>query len=260
MNPVKKFLLQLLAVYLVIALPIAFMFGPPGFSGDFLEEYQNDLDHYYEVVKSDQYKRWSQRPHIVESDPLAYTDAFAADVAFVQDFEDNAAFVGEMRRRDTFRILFNILNVGVAVALILRFGRKPLLDFLDKQVAEVRDRLDEAERARKEAKAARSEADIKMGSLAAETEVMAEQAHATAQETVSALEQETAQLMAAIDEELELRKRIEVQRAAMLLKAELVEAAGNALEKRLAEESAGENQRELITQFLDGLTTEGAAK
>ena len=260
MNPVKKFLLQLLAVYIVLALPIAALFGPPGFTGSFLEENQDELDHYYEVVKSTEYKHWAQRPHLFEEDPERYTEAFANDVAFVQAFEASDAFRSEMRRRNIFRVLFNILNAGVGVTLIVRFGRKPLLEFLDKQIAQIRERLDEAERARNEAKAARSDAEIKMGSLEAETEVMAEQAHATAQETVSALEEETAQLMAAIDQELELRKKIEVQRAAMALKQQLVEAAGQQVEQRLAEEAAGENQRVLVEAFLDGLKTEGAVK
>jgi len=260
MNPVKKFLLQLLGGYLLIAVPLAIFLGPPGFSSAFLDEYQDDLDHYYEVIKSTEYKHWQQRPHLVEADPERYTDAFAGDVAFVQEFGSSAAYLNEMRRRDLLRILFNFLNAGVGVTLIVRFGRKPLMDFLDKQVAEVRNQLESAEQARKEAQAARGAAEMKMGSLAAETEGMAEQAHAAAQEAVSALEAETAELMAAIEIELAMRKKMEVQRAAMGLKAELVEEAGRRVEQRLAEESGEDGQRLLVAQFLEGLNLERAAK
>jgi F0F1-type ATP synthase membrane subunit b/b' len=260
MNPVKKFLLQLFGVYLAIAIPIAFLLGPPGFSRGFLEEYQNELDHYYEVVKSTEYKHWQQRPHLVEANPDVFTEAFAADVQFVQAFGTSEAYVSEMRRRDLLRILFNFLNAGVGITLIVHFGRKPLMDYLDKQVAQIRERLETARVAREEAEAARKAAEMQMGSLAAETEGMAEQAHGAAQEAVSALETETNELLSAIEEELALRKKIEVQRAAMALKAQLVEEAGKRVEARLSEEFSEDRQKLLVTQFLEGLKVEGAAK
>ena len=258
MSPIKKFLLQLLAAYLIIALPIAFMFGPPGFSGEFLETSQNELDHYFEVVKSNEYKRWSQRPHLVEADPAIYTEAFAADLAFVRDFEGSEAFRAEARRRAIFEFLFQVLNASTGVFLIVHFGRKPLMEFLEKQVALVRERIETAERARNEAKSARSAAEMQMGSLAAESEVLAEQAHAAAQDAVGMLDAETASLMESIEQELALRKKIEVQRAAMLLKAQLVEEAGKKVEEALIEGASDQRQRLLVAQFLEGL--EGAAK
>lgn len=258
MSPVKKFLLQLLAIYLVIAVPLAVWLGPPGFSGAFLEEYQQELDHYFEVVKSDTYKRWVQRPNLVEQQPDLYTEAFQQDVAFVQGFEANADFVSEQRRRAWFEQLFRILNAGVAVVLIVHFGKQPFLNFLDKQIEEIRNRIDAAEKARNAAKSARAAAEMQMGSLAAETETMSEQAHEAAQEVVAALDAETDQLMQAIEEELELRKQLEVQHAAMLLKRQLVEEAGERIEASLKAGQSDSRQKHLVAQFLNGL--EGQAQ
>lgn len=248
MSPAKRFLLILAGVYLAVYIPTTLLFGPPGMSGEYLERFSHEHEHYLEVIKSPEYKLWQERPHLHEA-----SGHFAENIAFVEQYTANEAFQEEMHRRHVYEIVCDWLNMLVVVVVAVRFGRKPLLGFLDGQIAQVRERLDRVGRAQEEAAAQRAGAEAKVATLEADTARIAEQAEATAQQAADEFNRVTGKLLSDIDEEEAIRKALEEREATRQLRKELVDRAIALVSAELESTRSVERQNLLVDQFLAGL-------
>jgi len=277
-TPAKRFLWIFLGVY-ALAVVVGFvLLGSPNLSRAFLETGTNKTryDRYIEIVKSDDYKLYRElagsapspqeqdrcieaavtmvhRPDEEKAHELAA--ALADNIRFVREFEADPLYRKEARRRDLRALYFDVLNFAAVVAIAWRFGRKPLLAFLDQRIDDVRMRIQRAEEARAAAAQRQAEAARKLDALEADKARIAEQTQQLLEREVAEIREMEREGLAQIEEEIEERKRLELRRAAMELKRELVVKAIGLVADRYRDSATAEERAVLVDEFIRGLET-----
>ncbi len=254
----KTFLIVFLVAYVAVALPTILLYGPPGFTAEYLEEYRAETDHYYEVIKSPAYKRYEARPELVKQNPDIWTEDFQEDVAFVENYKSREAYKEETHRRHLFELIFEVLNWAAVTLLIGFFAYKPLLNMLDNQIEEIRERIEGSKKAREKAQSALQEAEQKMAALPEEERAIDQDAEDQKARILAELNEQTQAMLKGLDEDAELRKKLAEQEAAMTLKRELVSKAVAQVEQILLDTRSEQRQRLMIEQFMEGLESAGA--
>lgn len=245
---VKRFLIKLAVVALAGWVAGNWLLGSPSLSKVYIADHRAEHEHYLEITKSDVYKRYTQRPHLfnLDADP-----AFRQRVEFVADYIKNDAFVEEQHRLELRSLFFDFFNAGLVVVLVLRLGRKPFLNFVDAQVAAIRERLNQAARSQKAAAARLAAAREKNARLH-------EQEMKVNAETEHRLERELADLASAShyslgqhERDLAERKKAAEHAAELTVRRALVDQAIADLEAQLAEGDAEARQDHFVGQFID---------
>lgn len=248
MSPVKRFFLKLLAVYLVVAVLVLVVVGPPQLSGDYLEEYQADHDRYLEIIHSPEYKKHVQNPELHPAE-----GALAEDLAFVEEYEARPEFQAAAWRRDISVFLFECLNAGALLAIAIRFGRKPLLEFLDQQVADARKRLEWAQENRRKAEERKKQAQQQLDTLDQRRREITAHTQTVIQQERERIRNATEENLAQIETETNERIRVEELRTTLRIKRELVEQAVGELRERYAAERSEETLAQLVEDFARSL-------
>lgn len=250
MSPTKRFLLTLAAVSLVVWIAANIALGPPGMSRAYLDKHKADHDRYMEIIKSHAYKLYEERPELnkpeVESD-------LEEDIEFVEGYEANPEFHGEMGRRATYGIFFDFFNMALVVILVLRFARKPLLALIDGQIAALREKMDTAAAAHKKAEERLRKARDKMDHLSDEKELVAKDMARRLKREMADLDVANEHSLEVTRKELEDRQRQEQHAAERLVRAELVNAAIDKLAHDYEARSTVERERVLVGQFADSV-------
>jgi F0F1-type ATP synthase membrane subunit b/b' len=248
MTPTKRFFLIFFAVYLVGAVAIIVLYGPARYSRAYMDQYGDEHQRYLEITKSEAYKLHRERPALHPAE-----GKLADQVAFVEEYESREVFQQEKRRVFLFNLLFDIYNSVAAVIIVVWFGKKPLLNFLDEKIDDIRHRIKRSEDARALAAKQKAEAEAKLQGLAEEKRQITAQMDEAIQiekENVAAFTEENLELIAA---ETEDRKQREARQAAMQMKAEIVERSVNRLSERLRKELTEAHQAALVEEFVNRL-------
>jgi len=248
MNETKRFLLAFLGVYLVIGIAIVWAFGPPGLSSAYEDQYGAHHERYLGIIKSSDYKLWQENAKLHPPSPQ-----LEADIAFVEEYTGRPAFQAEQRRRDIYRLLFEFFNMTTVIVIAVRFGRKPFLDFVDKQVSQIREKIEHSAEVRKAARQARDEAQAKVDGLPQEKQAVTQETQNAIAERQAQIAQETEAQLAHIAQETEDRKHLEARRAALSVKQELVEQAIAAVRQQLERGLGPQEEANLIDEFVRGL-------
>ena len=249
MSPAKRFLLIFFVVYMAGSIVWAVLFGPPGFSSDYLAQNKTDHEHYLEITKSDWYKLYKERPHLHPPG----NERQERQAAFVDAYSSRPEFLKESRRAAAFHNFFEFYNAMAVVVLAVRFGKKPLLAFVDQQIGDVRAKLDKARTAREAAEGRRREAQVKIDGLETEKAQIEAQAAQVIEEDAKSIGEAREHILAQIDAETEERKKLEERHAAMRLKEELVEQAVAELSERLKASPPPRLQSAMLEHFVGGL-------
>ncbi|MBN2311770.1 MAG: ATP synthase F0 subunit B [Candidatus Hydrogenedentes bacterium] len=255
MSPAKRFLLWYFGVYLVVAVGATVVLGPPGLSGAYMEKYAHEHEHYLEIVKSDAYKLYIERPALHPPD-----DALAGRLGFVEQYEQRPEFLSEQNRMHVRGLFYEFFNALAVVVMAVRFARGPLLAFLDKRAAEIGARIDQADRAQREAAAQKEDAQAKMARVDEERSRIAEEGQGLASREAEAIAAGTEEQAAQIAEDTEARKRLEARRAAMQLKRDLVGKSIELLEARLKAEASEARENVLVDHFVQGVAAAESGK
>jgi len=241
----KGFLTGYVVVYLVVSTTLNIVFGPPGMSKEYLSQYKSDYDRYIDIQKQDEYKLWSERPHLHGDD-----ETLESDVKFVEAVEANPDFKAEEKRRHRYDLLFDFFNAGMLILLIVRFSRKPLAGLLDGMVAQVRDDLTKAESARSDSALELKNAEAKMGTLTIEESELAIQTR----DRIKRAEEENrilnGQSLSVLNRETTDRMRHEEVLARQALKQELVENVIDELTEQARSGADLIHQDALLNQFV----------
>lgn len=257
-----RFFAIFFAVYMVIAIAVNVLWGPPGMSADYLDKYEAEHERYIQIKKSEGYARYRQRSDM-NLIAKAYEDnpglepplaELPAAVAFMEKYTAQPGFQAEMHRRFIYDTFFEVYNFAAVVFLILWFGRKPILSFLDDQIAVVRRKIERSESAESEAKERKNAAQSKIDGLGGEVARIEEQA-----QTMAAQDRENIEAMkqAALDQvaqETAERKAVEERRAAAQVRRELVEQAVDKLAAELRQNARADRQSTLIQRFARELS------
>ena len=255
MSDTKRFLLIFFGVALVVWIGINAVLGPPGLSNAYLygEDGEGGLktehDHYLNIIKSDPYKLYKQRPHLHDPHAADAPEGLAADIEFVEHYEAGEVFQAEEHRRAFYDMLFDFFNAALVVIIVVYFGRKPLLKFLDEQLAELREKMETLAQARQSAEARKREAEDKLDKLSEEEAEIDAATDARLAKEMAELEESNQRSLEIMQRELEDRKRDEGQAAAMLVKEELVNQAIAKLIDDYKANDTAEQQADLIEQF-----------
>jgi F0F1-type ATP synthase membrane subunit b/b' len=247
-NPTKRFFLIFFGVYLVVTVLWAAFMGPPGLTNEYLDEYKADHERYLQVIKSDAYKIHKERPNLHPAE-----GKLLRGVEFVKEYEAREGFHAEQKRISLFELVFSIVNAAMVVILAVRFGRKPLLGFLDEKIDDIRQKLDRSESARAKAAELRAAAEDNVARLDAQRQKVEQQAGEMIKDEKARLAEGTRLALEQLDEETEARKRAEERRAAMLVKEELVTQSVDQLAKELQTTLTPQDQDGLFDEFLGRL-------
>lgn len=241
----KRFLIGYFVAYAVVAGLINVFLGPPGMSNKFLNNYRDDYDRYLEIVKSTPYKKWEQRPALNPPD-----EVLRAQIDFVEGFSALPAFQEEEDRRSLYRNLLDFFNVFMVVVLAVRFGRDPLLGFLDGLVGKVKATLDGASSSRDMARGRREAAETNMKRLLEEKARVEAQTAERVDEMRGEMRQTTEKSLELL--ERETRDRVEHEQAVALhaMKQALVDEAIRALIERAKAHGAPEEDAALVEEFV----------
>jgi F-type H+-transporting ATPase subunit b len=262
----KQFLIAFVGVYFVLWVIGTVAFGPPGYQEAYLEQYGEEHEHYIEVIKSTGYKYYVQNPDGIEAayaenpnlaPPLAnLPDA----VAFVEQYESRDAFQAERTRRGRYALYFDFMNATALVLLTVWFTRKPLVAFLDEQVATVRTRIETAAAARSDADTRRKQAEERIAGLDQEREEVIAHARTLADQEAGHIREGTEAVLTQLDRESEQRRRMAEHEAAMAVKRELVQKAVARLTEQLKSEASDTRQDQLVHEFAKSLETAGGSR
>ncbi len=253
MSPAKKFLIIFFGVALVIWIGANVALGPPGYSRAYLDQYQNEHEHYLEIIKSSYYKLYSERPHLHPVDGKDAPQGFAHQVDFVKKYEGREAFIQEQHRRHLYELFFEFFNTGLVVVLIWRFGRKPLLNLLDSRIADLRERIESAAQARKAAEDRRRKAEMQISQIAEEKARVAEETRERIQRELGQLEEANELSLKLMGEELADRKDRIYQNARVQVKEELVKRAIARVEADYRERWDSAREAAQFEQFIEGV-------
>ena len=247
-NKTKKFLLLLTAIAFVGWIGVNFLLGPPGLSSEYLDKNGSAHERYLEVIKSDEYKHYAQRPaHFdLESNP-----ELKRRVELVDAYVANEAYQSEQHRIHLYALFFELFNAALVVILVVRLAKAPLIKFLDEQIEELREKISQAARSRKSAQGRRAAVEEKIAHIH-EEELKVSAA------TERRLERELAELAEANhysyglhERELTERKKAEEHAMELALKRQLVDQAIAGLVEEVESGHCAERHDHLIAQFCD---------
>ena len=251
MSPTKKYMLKFGLTALVVWLGANFLLGPPGFSKEYMDQHKADHGRYLSISKSDAFKHYEQRPWLHQD------EVSQADAEFVATYRAMPDFRKEERRQALYETFFDFFNRLLVVVLALHFGAKPLLGFLDQQIAAVRDRLSTAAEARAQARERREAAEAKLAGIPEEEEKIASNTRKGLDRELAELELANEHSLKVMAQEREDRKREEAHAAELLVKRELVNQAVDAVAAQYKAQRTAAHEAALVEQFAREL--EGSA-
>jgi len=244
-NPTVRWLAGYFVAYAAVAVTVNVFFGPPGYSNEYLDEYKEQHDRYLSITKSKEYKLWEENPDANPPD-----EGLAEDIEFVQQYEARGEFAAEQRRRTIYETILDFFNVFMIVLLAYRFGKAPLLNFLDGKIEEIRGRIEEAERARETALTHKAEAESKLANLDhVKARIERETEGRIALET-RRIHESTEHNLSILEKEKEDRLRHEELLARQAVKAELVDRAIEEITKGYENTRSKESERHLMERFV----------
>jgi len=249
----KKFLKLYFGVAIGVWLVFAFTLGPGDLSCDYRREYKEDHDRYLQIIKSEPYKRYVQRPHLNQPGSEGVPADFADQIAFVEEYESRDEFRREKLRSTFYTVFFQFFNAGLVIWLVWRLGRKPVLKILDNQIHGLRDKISAVRNAREAAAERRRAAAAKLEHVADEDHRILAEAQERLEREKSDLEEQQQQRIAIMKRELEDRKAEEAHAAIMAIKAELVNDAVSELLQRYQQADNELLQAKLVDAFTADL-------
>jgi F0F1-type ATP synthase membrane subunit b/b' len=198
------------------------------------------------ISRSPEYRLYRERP-------LLHTpgESAAADFAFAEEYPRRDAFLAEQRRRNLYESLLDFFNAGMVVVLAARFGARPLLGFLDRQIALVRQKLDQAAEERRAARDRHAAAQKALDGVEAERRRLLEQAQARAAAEQAQIAEGTRQALALLEREQADRIGFEQLIARRAQIREAVEEAMRLVVERYETSRTAESEAVLVTRFVE---------
>jgi len=247
LNPeTKRFLLLLTGVAMAGWIAANWLLGPPGHSRAYLDAHGAAHDRYLETVKSDDYKRYIQRPHLVDLDEQPNLQARIEHVAA---YTNSEAFQAERHRIHLYGLFFEIFNAAIVVILVVRLAKPPLLKFLDGQIEELREKINQAARSRKSALGRRTAIAEKLANVHEDELKLQADTEARLERQMAELAEANHYSLSLHQRELIERKKAEVHGARIAMKRKIIDAAVASLVGQTRAHQTPEGHDALVRQF-----------
>lgn len=154
---------------------------------------------------------------------------------------------------------FMVLNFVLLIYLLVKLGKKPVTEYLDKRHTSIRDNLTEAQELRRQAKEKLEQIEAKIANLDAEIaeikQHVADDAEEEKQRIIAAAEQEAERIVQNAEKTLDK----ELDRARRRLEAEAVDAALGAAEKLIKQKITDKDRKQLNEEYFEQLTSSGGS-
>jgi F-type H+-transporting ATPase subunit b len=250
MSPTKKFLLTITVIYIVVAVLGIALFKSPSYSSAYMARHAEEHARYRVIIAKPEYKLFEERP---ELNPVPHE--MKEELEFAEEYAGAPEFQAEQRRIFRYNMYFKTLNSLVFIALIVRFARKPLLNFFDSQIAQIRANLANAEEAHKNTGSLLTEAKAKMTQWAESEKQIQRDMDQKIEENLGQIRNEFASAQDQLARETEDRKQAELYRASRAVREELVARTIATLEERYRTESTEQRLATNVDQFVKLMDT-----
>lgn len=161
---------------------------------------------------------------------------------------------GPSEGRKIWDSVWRIINFGILAFLIVRYARRPLMDFLKKHGRDIGDRLDRSKTLLAEAELAYQEAEARMADMqrmiSEVQEYIQQEAQRTRQRILEEAEIGSAHLLADARE----KAQNEVRKSWDKVKVELVESAMEEAERIIRQSIGKEDEDRLMQEYMSGIT------
>jgi F0F1-type ATP synthase membrane subunit b/b' len=241
---IKNYYVRVFIAYVVFIVVGFVLFGSPMLSKEYMKEHGKDHARYLEIIKTDAFKAYEERP---ELHPLPAK--LEEDAKFVEHYREQPAFEHEERRIWWYIEFSKVLNTVIFILLLKGLVGKPLLNFLDAQIQAIRSSLAEAEKARAEAAQLKVAAQAKMDTWTKTEARVLENSEATIAAQLAKIHEESEYAKALMIKQTEDRKQAELHAAARTIKTELVTESIRVLEERYRTEQTLEKLETNVERF-----------
>lgn len=250
---VKKFLKLYFGVAFGVWIVLAVTMGPGDLSCAYRREYKEEHDRYLQIIKSEPYKRYVQRPHLNAPGMEHVPEDFQAQIDFVDQYEARDEFRREKLRSDSFTVFFQCFNAFLVIWLVWRLGKEPLLKMIDAQIHALREKIAAVQNARDAAAARKTAAQTQVDRAAEDEQQVMAEAEARLSREVAELDEAHQRRLEIMQRELEDRKQEEAHAALMQVKAELVDQAVQEVLKHYADAGDADWQAAQVDGFTADL-------
>jgi F-type H+-transporting ATPase subunit b len=145
---------------------------------------------------------------------------------------------------------FKIFNFVLIVAVLYKFGKKPLANFLQNRTALIEKTLNEAKEAKEAAQKALQEVEGRLKAKDAEIEAILAAAKKSGEQERNRIIEESGKLKEKILEQAKTNIDYELKHAKEVIKAEAVELAMELAEKKIKDKITKEDQERLLDESL----------
>ncbi len=240
----KQFLWTVTALYAAGMLLGVLLFHSPSLSKGYLEKYGAEHERYLKIIKTEAFKAFEERPDL--HPPQGH---MKEDIEFAEHYAARPEFIAEKHRIFWFEEFMKVLNSAVFILYLAGLVGKPLLNYLDGAIQQIRTSFEEAAQARKAARAKREAAQAKMDAWAGNEARLRQEAEANVARHLAKIQEEEANARALLKKQTEDRKQAELYVAARAIKTELVNEAIKKLEDRYKTELTLEKLSANVDRF-----------
>jgi len=146
--------------------------------------------------------------------------------------------------------MWKIVNFLILVIILVKFGKKPIQNFLQQRTEMIAKTLQEAKEAKEAAQKALQEVEGRLKSKDAEIEAIIAAAKRSGEQEREQIIADSARLKEQILEQAKTNIDFEVKHAKEVIKAEAVEIAMELAEKKLKEKLTKDDQEKLLQDSL----------
>lgn len=147
-------------------------------------------------------------------------------------------------------VLLQFINFFLYVGLIVFFARKPIADFFKNRQARFYTALKRADAARAEAQAKRAETQARLSKLESSRDESIQKARTEAAALRQQIVDEAKELSARLKTEAQRTAEVEIERAKMVLREELVNQSIAMAQKILSDKMQDQDQKRLQDEFV----------
>jgi len=148
-------------------------------------------------------------------------------------------------------VTFQVINFALYVALIYFVLRKPVREFFKSRAENYKLALSKAERAREEAEQKKREIQEQLNTLETTAESSLENARKEAAALMEKIQKEAEEIALKLKSEANQTIAIEIEKAKMELRRELLDQSVAMAEKMLRDQMVENDQKRLQTEFVD---------
>jgi F-type H+-transporting ATPase subunit b len=148
-------------------------------------------------------------------------------------------------------LLFKFINFAVLLAILIKFGGKPLKQYIRKRHEDVKDKIEEADRLLKEAGQTRQLYEEKLSRLESEIESFRKSVFDDMEKETTKILDEARSLAVRIREQAELAYGQEMKDAMTKVRAEIASRTITAAEQKVQQAFGKDDHERMVEEFIE---------